>query len=110
MPFPNDKILADARKKLRQRPGTVLPGDRVLSVTDKLKHGLCSLFVQYFNSHNLTQAEMASLLELDPAIVSKILHYKYGKFTVDYLISHLAPLYKESSWDIKIVQKKAKTA
>jgi predicted XRE-type DNA-binding protein len=110
MPFPSDKVLAEARKKLRRRPGTALPGDHVLSVTDKLKHGLCSLFVQYFNSHNLTQAEMSSLLSLDPAVVSKILHYKYGNFTVDYLIKHLTPLYKETSLDIKIIQKKVKSA
>lgn len=86
--FPtNDEILRISNKLSK---GTASrPPDKNASSVEKIKYSLCQEFVKYLLDKQITQAELAEQLGLDPSIVSKICRYNTERFTVDYLIRHL---------------------
>lgn len=90
--FPNDKELKEAREALEKGPASkLLPKNA--SPVEKMKYKLCEEFVKYKNQHGLTQRALAEKLEIDEALVSKIIHYSVDEFTADRLVKYLAILY-----------------
>jgi len=86
MGFPDKNELDKMRKLLEKgEPVRMLPKNA--SSVDKLKFSLCKEFVVYLRVHNVSQAELAKLLEIDQARVSEIVKYKIELFTVDRLLS-----------------------
>ncbi len=75
--------------------------DPNFSMVDKLKYELCKQFVSYKLDHDISQKELAEKLEIDPALMSKILRYRFDDFTIDRLVRYLDIL------DIKVTLKVA---
>ena len=66
---------------------------RVSDATDPIertKTELCTHFVRYFNAEKITQREMAKRLNVPESRISEILHYHYGRFTIDKLLALLS--------------------
>ncbi len=94
--FPSATELNEAVDALEHTPGTrLLPDDA--PIVDKLKFELCKSFIAYKQENNLTQKELADKLDIDPALMSKILHYQFDEFTIDRLVKFLENLHKDVS-------------
>jgi predicted XRE-type DNA-binding protein len=85
MGFPNNAEIAKALKKLEKSEGTLaLPADA--SPLAVFRFALCQKFLKYKKTHDLNQRELADLLAVDEAKVSKILHHRIDEFSTDRLI------------------------
>ena len=69
-------------------------------ITEKIKFSLCEKFVIYKNRHNLTQKELACQIGIDPALMSKILHYHFEEFSTDRLIKYLSKIYSRIDLEV----------
>lgn len=88
MKFPSRKQIEKAMEILDKSEGSrFLAKDA--SPTDKIKFELCSRFVVYRREKDISQKELADKLGIDPAQMSKILHYYIDEFSVDYLLGLL---------------------
>ena len=88
MKFPSRKQIERALEILEKAPGSrLLPKDA--TPTDKIKYELCSRFVVYRREKEISQKDLAAKLGIDPAQMSKILHYHIDEFSVDYLLGLL---------------------
>lgn len=65
------------------------------SPVEKTKHELCAHFVRYFNSKKISQKEFAKTLGVTESRISEILHYHYGRFTIDKLLLLLSKIKPE---------------
>src|SRR5262245_43647926 len=99
--FPKEHELKKMRNMLSKGPAS-----RMLSPTaselDRLKHKLCEQFVKYKQKHDLSQKQLAKILEVDEALVSKILHYHVEQFTIDRLVRHLTRIYPKLSFVVRV--------
>ncbi|HXH76602.1 MAG TPA: XRE family transcriptional regulator [Bacteriovoracaceae bacterium] len=97
MGFPNKNEIERALKKLEKRDGTLaLRPDA--STLDKFRWDLCQKFIKYKKAHGHNQKQLAELLEVDEAKVSKILHHRIDEFSTDRLIA----LYSKLDPDLKL--------
>ena len=88
MKFPSRKQIEKAMTILDKAEGSrFLPKDA--SATDKIKFELCSRFVVFRREKGISQKELAEKIGVDPAQMSKILHYHIDGFSVDYLLGLL---------------------
>ena len=86
MVFPNENDLKLIREKLEKaEPSHVLSDDA--SKSDILKYKLCKKFVVYIKKNNITQAQLAEKLKIDPARINEIIKYRIHLFTVDRLMN-----------------------
>lgn len=85
MGFPSKAELDRALKKLEKAEGTLaLKTDA--SPLEKFRFDLCQKFLKYKKHHSINQKEMADLLGVDEAKVSKILRHRINEFSTDRLI------------------------
>lgn len=98
--FPSEKELKAVRKRLNFGPASELLRPNATPV-EKTKYRLCEKFVIYKRENNLTQKELAEILEIDEALMSKILHYHIREFTTDRLLNYLARLFPQV--EVKVV-------
>ena len=96
MAFPDEKTLKRMRAKLDKVGGTLMISPNATPL-QKLRWDLCQKFVRYTREHDLTQDQLAELLGVDKAKVSKILHHRIDEFSTDRLIT----LYQQLTPDIK---------
>ena len=97
MGFPNKSEIERALKKLEKTDGTlVLKADA--SPLEKFRWDLCQKFIKYKKTHGHNQKQLADLLEVDEAKVSKILHHRIDEFSTDRLIA----LYSKLDPDLKL--------
>lgn len=90
--FPSEKELAGVRERLSKGPAArPLPANA--GPVERMKHGLCAEFVKYVNRKKVSQKQLAKELDIDEALVSKIVNYAYDEFTVDRLVKYLSVLY-----------------
>ncbi len=99
--FPSDAELSRMRDILSKSIGS-RPLDKNASTVDKIKHNICNEFVVYINARKITQKDLASKLDIDEALVSKILHYHFDEFTIDRLIKYLSVLYPKLEFMFKL--------
>lgn len=75
-----------ALKKLEKADGTlVLKSDG--SPLEKFRWDLCQKFIKNKKAHGPNQKQLAELLEVDEAKISKILHHRIDEFSTDRLIA-----------------------
>ncbi len=67
-----------------------VPTDAPLS--DCIKRDICAEFIVYKREGGINQRELAQKLEINEALVSKILRYQFDEFTIDRLIRYLEKL------------------
>lgn len=100
MAFPSQKEIKKILAELEH-----VEGSRMLhpnaTLVDRIKFEICASFIAYRREKDLTQKELALKLDLDPALMSKILRYRFDDFTIDRLVRLLEILHKDIS--IKIV-------
>ena len=96
MAFPDEKTLKRMRAKLDKVGGTLMISPNATPL-QKLRWDLCQKFVRYTREHDLTQDQLAELLGVDKAKVSKILHHRIDEFSTDRLVT----LYQQLAPDIK---------
>jgi predicted XRE-type DNA-binding protein len=58
-----------------------------LSTSDRLKFNLCSQFVAYLIDHQLSQKQLADLLQVDPSRINEIVKYRIHLYTIDRLLA-----------------------
>lgn len=86
MGFPKKREIQEALKKLEQKEGTLALSPNATPL-EKFRYGICQKFLTYKYEHNLTQRELAKMLEIDDAKMSKILHHRIKEFSTDRLIN-----------------------
>lgn len=85
MGFPTQKELKKMRSKLSKvEPSRTLPKNA--SKADTLKYKLCEKFVVYLMDHEMTQAQLARKLKVDPSRINEIVKYRIDLYTVDKLM------------------------
>jgi predicted XRE-type DNA-binding protein len=96
MGFPSRKEIKRVLKELEHIEGSRMlhPDD---SLVDRIKFDICARFIIYRRENEITQKELAKILDLDPALMSKILHYRFDDFTIDRLVRLLEILHKDIS-------------
>ena len=101
MKFPTDKEIKRVLALLENESGSrLLPKNA--SKGDVLKYELCKKFVIYKNQNKMMQKDLAEELDIDSALVSKILNYHIEEFTVDRLLSLLVKLYPKTSIKVDV--------
>ncbi len=99
MKFPSEKQINRALKILENAPASrPLPSNATKS--EALKHELCKQFVIYLQDEEVSQKALARKLRIDPAQMSKILHYHIEFFSVDFLFELVLKIYPKT--EIKI--------
>lgn len=97
MKLPSKKTLDAMRKKLEKVDGTLMISPSA-SPLEKFRWDLCQKFVRYKMDHDLSQDQLAEVLGVDKAKVSKILHHRIEEFSTDRLVT----LYQKIEPDIVI--------
>lgn len=85
------------RKKLAKADGTLMISPDA-SPLERFRWDLCQKFLQFKMDHDLSQVQLAELLGVDKAKVSKILHHRIEEFSTDRLVT----LYQKIDPDIVI--------
>ena len=91
--WPKQEDIEEVLKKLDAKPelySRAIPDDAPL--TDRIKRDICAEFIVYKRENDVNQRELAQKLEIGEALVSKILRYQFGEFTIDRLIRYLEKL------------------
>jgi len=91
MGFPSEKKLKEIRARLEKaEPSRTLP--EKASMADRVKYKICEKFVRYLLDHNMSQAELARQLKMDPARLNEIVKYRVDLFTIDKLLEFAVAL------------------
>lgn len=92
MAYPSPKEIEKMLKKLEKAEPTFVIDKNNASASELLKYELCNQFVRYMRVNKVTQAELARQLEIDKAVMNKIVLHRIWHFTSDRLIDLLSKL------------------
>jgi len=95
MGFPNATEIESILNEIQDAKPTLVIDLDESSYSDVLKYKLCQEFVKFLNEEEISQAELSRRLEVDKAIVNKIILHRIEHFTIDRLVdlySSLRPL------------------
>ena len=85
MGFPDEKKIKKMRTILEKaEPSRSLP--RNASVADQVKYKICEKFSAYILDKNISQAELARQIDVDPSRINEIVKYRIDLFTIDKLV------------------------
>jgi len=90
--YPSKKKLAEIDKKLKKVDGTLMVGPSS-SPAERFRWELCQNLVRYMVEEDLSQVELAALLEIDQARVSEIVNHRIDKVSTDKLIAYNEKIY-----------------
>lgn len=85
MGFPSKNELAKALEELKNVEGS-LSLSKNASPLEKFRFEICQKFLSYKFLKKINQKELAKILNVDEAKVSKILRYRVEEFSTDRLI------------------------
>jgi len=89
--WPEENALKRIDKKLARVKGSrVRPAE--VDPVESIKYRLCEAVVRYCVEHEMSQRDLANLLEVSESRVSEMVHYRIEKLTIDRLVRHLAKL------------------
>jgi len=97
--WPDERELAEVRERLSSVEGSTVLGNDA-SLTDRIKQNLCSKIVEYHVKHKVTQKDLAAKLGVDEPEMSRILHYKLERYTIDRLVGYLEILYPNVNFEV----------
>jgi predicted XRE-type DNA-binding protein len=92
MSFPKNKDIENVLRELESADPTLVIDFANASKSDVLKYRLCQEFVKIIKKENITQVELAKRLDVDKAVVNKIVLHKIDTFTIDRLIDLLSKI------------------
>ena len=85
MTYPSKDRLSKVLEKLEKAEGSLaLPSNA--STLDKFRYDICQKFTKYVLKNKCSQKELAKILDIDEAKVSKILNHRIHEFSTDRLI------------------------
>ena len=99
--YPDEKDLNDIIKKLSSDEvigSSLLPANA--PAADKIKFSLCRKILEYKTAHKLSQKELAEKLGLDEPEISRVLHYKIERYSIERLLEYALILYPNLSIEI----------
>jgi len=98
--WPTEAELSEVRGRLSSQElvSTVLGPDA--SLVDRIKQDLCSKIIQYHLVKGSSQRELAERLGVDEPEMSRILHYKIERYSIDRLVGYLAILYPNIKFEV----------
>lgn len=67
---------------------------------DRIKQDLWSKIVKYKLNNKTTQKELAEKLGVDQPEMSRILHYKLERYSIDRLVGYLEILYPKVYFEV----------
>lgn len=86
MGFPDEKKIKAMRAILEKaEPSRSLPPNA--SVADQVKYKICEKFSAYILDKNISQAELARQIGVDPSRINEIVKYRIDLFTIDKLVN-----------------------
>jgi predicted XRE-type DNA-binding protein len=99
--WPDEKTLSEIRARLSsdEVQGSTVLGPNA-KLVDRIKHNVCSKIVQFHLNSNLSQKELADKLNVDEPEMSRILHYKLERYTIDRLLGYLEILYPKVGLEV----------
>ncbi|MBI2519216.1 MAG: hypothetical protein HYV97_02315 [Bdellovibrio sp.] len=62
--------------------------DASASPLDKMKFNVCQQILKFKREHNYSNLELAEIIGVGPAIISRILHCQIDRFKVDSLLNY----------------------
>lgn len=89
--WPREETLKRMDKKLVRAKGSRLLHPQADQL-DRIKYALCEAVVRYCIQHEMSQRELAKLLDVSESRVSEMVHYHLEKLTIDRLVKHLSKL------------------
>lgn len=99
--WPSAAVLDEIREKLSS---DAIDGSLVLGadapLADRIKQNLCSKIVEYRLTKGITQKQLADKLGVDEPEMSRILHYKIERYSIDRLVGYLEVLYPKMSFKL----------
>ena len=85
MGFPSKNKLKKMREKLEKvEPSRTL--SKNASSVERIKYKICEKFVAYILENEISQAELARRLDMDPARLNEIVKYRLDLYTIDKLV------------------------
>ncbi|MCB0350676.1 MAG: XRE family transcriptional regulator [Bdellovibrionales bacterium] len=99
--YPDAKDLDEMLKKLSSDKivgSTVIPKDAPES--DKIKFKLCAKIIEYKLAKNLSQKDLAVKIGLDEPEISRILHYKIERYSIERLLGYATILYPKLTIEV----------
>jgi len=85
MGFPTERKMKEMRDRLEKaEPSRTLPENA--TAAERVKYKICEKFIKYLLENEMSQAELARQLEMDPARLNEIVKYRIDLFTVDKLL------------------------
>jgi predicted XRE-type DNA-binding protein len=99
--WPNEEELSEIRERLSSdevEGSTVLSADAPL--VDRIKQDLCSKIVQYHLKNKISQKALGEKLGVDEPEMSRILHYKIERYSIDRLVGYLEILYPSIHFEV----------
>ncbi|MFN8369572.1 MAG: XRE family transcriptional regulator [Bacteriovoracaceae bacterium] len=97
MGLPSKSEILKQLKKLEKKSGTMAFSPNA-SPLDRFRFDLCQKFIKYKREHDLNQKQLAEVLLVDEAKISKILRHRIEEFSTDRLID----LYSILEPDVKL--------
>lgn len=85
MSFPNEKELARARKKLKRVQGFLMLASDADGLA-RFRFSICQELLKYAHKNALTAVEMAKLLGITKADMSRIFNHRISRFSTDKLV------------------------
>lgn len=86
--WPTKKDLDRILNELEEVEGSIHLNDDA-SALEKFRFQLCQRLLSYKIENSLKQRELAEKLNIDEAIVSKVLHHRIDKISTDRLIEYV---------------------
>lgn len=97
MGFPSRKEIQKVLKQLEKAEGSLALHPNATPL-EKFRWDICQKFIAYTLQHDCSQTELAKILGIDKAKMSKILHHRIDEFSTDRLIS----LYQKINPKVKL--------
>jgi hypothetical protein len=105
MSYPDKERMFKVLDKLKSgkiRPTQVLSASA--SPIDKMKFNICQQILKFKRENNYSNLELAEIIGVGPAVISRILHCQISRFKVDSLLGYFFALVV-SSKNNKLIKK-----
>jgi hypothetical protein len=95
------KVLANIEKG-KVKPTSIINKDS--SPMDKMKFNICQKIIKFKRMNNYTNKELSEIVNVGPAVISRVLHCQIDKFKIDSLLGYYFCLVMSSN-DKKLMKK-----
>lgn len=99
--YPDEKNIKSILEKLSSEDvegSFILPKNAQES--DKIKYKLCAKIIKYKLTNNLSQKDLSEKLGLDEPEMSRVLHYKIERYSIERLLGYAMIIYPKLTLEI----------